>query len=126
MAEEGPSAVAGESWGIVGYRRFSARTIFDAALEELVAERGLPARVVSGGADGADAMAEAWAHERGIEFICHRPAAPVAAALLARNSLIVRDSTLVVAFLAPESRGTRDTINKARRAGKPYIVVEVH
>jgi hypothetical protein len=46
-------------------------------------------------------MAKRWAAEQGIEFVEHKPAR-YTAALLERNTLIVRDSTLIIAFLHPE------------------------
>lgn len=114
-----------QSWGIVGYRFFTDRERFDRALEGIVQERGQPTRVVSGGATGADTLACEWAQANGIAFLEHAPVSNSAADLKARNTLIVRDSTLIIAFLSAQSRGTWDTINKARIAGKPVLVIDV-
>lgn len=112
-------------WGIVGYRRFTNREFFDRKLARVVEERGMPARVTSGGAVGTDTLAREWAQENGVEFAEHLPVSRSARDLLARNTLIVRDSTLVIAFLSRHSRGTWDTINKARKAGKDVVIIGV-
>jgi len=124
-AAEARPAAAEQSWGIVGYRYFTDRERFDRELSILVWERGFPARVVSGGATGADTLAREWATANGIEFVEHPPASGTSRSLLARNTLIARDSTLLVAFLSARSRGTHDTIGKARRAGKEVVVIDV-
>ncbi len=118
-------AAADQTWGIVGSRHFTDHERFDRELAALVVRRGEPARVVSGGATGADALARGWAAEKRIPFVEHPPASYWSRDLLARNTLIVRDSTLIVAFLAAGSRGTRDTISKAERAGKEVVVIHV-
>jgi hypothetical protein len=113
------------SWGIVGYREFTDRGRFDREMAQIVAARGRPARVVSGGAPGADTLARDWAVSQKIPFVEHPSARWDAAAFKARNTLIVRDSTQVVAFLSTKSRGTHDTMNKARRAGVPLVVIQI-
>jgi hypothetical protein len=114
-----------QTWGIVGDRNLVDAELVDRELATLVAARGLPARVVSGGARGADTLAAAWARARGIALVEHAPKTWGAPALLARNALIVRDADLIVAFLARDSRGTRDTIDKAQKAGKPTHVIDL-
>lgn len=95
-----------------------------AYLETFVATLPLDALVVSGGADGIDSLAVNKARCRGIEcvefFPNYRlgPKAP-----LLRNTQIVQHSTEIHAFPASWSRGTWDTVRKAREAGVPC---EVH
>jgi hypothetical protein len=113
------------AWGIVGYRNFVDRARFDAEMEKLVAERGLPDKVVSGGATGADTMARDWATAKQIPFTEHAPTSPTAAAYKARNSKIVKDSTLIIAFISTKSRGTHDTINKAAKAEKGVVRIQI-
>jgi predicted Rossmann fold nucleotide-binding protein DprA/Smf involved in DNA uptake len=114
-----------QNWGIVGYRNFTDGARFDRELAALVETRGAPARVVSGGAAGADTLAAGWAKSRGLPLVEHLPATADAYGFKARNTLIVQDSDLIVAFLSPKSRGTHDTLNKARRAKKPVVVIAV-
>lgn len=113
------------AWGVVGYRHFDD---YDRLCRELTAVArlyGVPDRVVSGGATGADALAERWAREQKVPLTVHKPKAFTAKELLARNTLIVRDSAIVVAFVHKDSRGTWDTVRKARKAKRIVIVVPV-
>lgn len=79
--------------------------------------------LVSGGADGVDREAE----EHFGHMIIHRPdyATHGHLAPLMRNTLIVRDADEVHAWPSPWSKGTWDTVRKARAAGKPVTVHEV-
>jgi len=70
-------------------------------------------------------MAREWALERQIPFVEHNPRQPTAVEFKARNTLIVRDSTLVIAFVSPQSRGTYDTINKAIKMGRKLVRIQV-
>jgi hypothetical protein len=112
-------------WGVVGYRHFTDRAAFDHEMALLVDERGWPDAVSSGGATGTDTMAHEWSDENEIEFLEHLPKENTARELLARNTLIVDDSTLVVAFVSTKSRGTHDTINKAIKKGIPIIKIQI-
>lgn len=81
--------------------------------------------VLSGGARGVDMLAVNAAKARGlaVEVIpadwdtLGRAAGP------ARNTLIVERADYVVAFWDGQSRGTADTIAKAREAGKLFRVI---
>ena len=83
-------------------------------------------RVISGGARGADTMAEDWAKARGIECVVFhadwakygRAAGPI------RNQQMLDEGrpTLVVAF--PDGRGTADMVRRARSAGVEVIEVK--
>lgn len=118
-----------KTWGIVGSRHYTNFNQFVSHLETVIEEHGMPDKVVSGGAKGADSLAERWAKEHGIEFHAHRPDESkyptFAKAALARNTLIVNESDLLVAFLARDSRGTYDTINKAEKKKIPCITFDI-
>lgn len=85
-------------------------------------------RIVSGGAEGADTLAKKFAEEAGIELVeklpdwkkyGHRAGA-------VRNQLIVNECDEIVAFLSPppyESKGTKITIEMAKKAGVPVTIV---
>ena len=83
-------------------------------------------RVISGGARGADTMAEDWAKARGIECVVFhadwakygRAAGPI------HNQQMLDEGrpTLVVAF--PDGRGTADMVRRARSAGVEVIEVK--
>lgn len=112
-------------WGIVGWRNFDGVNLFNQVISELVATRGRPKGIVSGGAAGADWLAEQWASNNGVPITVHRPASGARSAYLARNDLIVRDADIIIAFLSTQSVGTVYTINKAKRAGKEVVVIKV-
>ena len=105
-----------------------SRTVTDLAMvcaEADVIHASTPvAELISGGAQGADSLGEAWAMARGIpvrrlipDWKKHGRAAGVI-----RNTDIVKQADKVVAFWDGTSRGTRDTIGKARRADKLMYV----
>jgi hypothetical protein len=78
-----------------------------------------PHEIISGGADGADAMAKRYAHARGWpyrEFPADWKKWGKAAGIL-RNRDIVRHADQVIAFWDGESRGTAHTIETANREG---------
>ena len=83
--------------------------------------------VVSGGADGADSMAERWADENEIPKkvfeaswdLFGTDAGPM------RNTAIVKNSTHMIAFWLPGSRGTENSMKKARDKQIPLEVVVV-
>lgn len=88
--------------------------------------RNLPsdAVVVSGGALGVDTAAIETASEVGLAHIVFHPnrkkhgkrAGPL------RNALIVETADEIHAFWDGVSRGTKSTINQAKKAGKPLTV----
>lgn len=113
---------------IVGYRKFNDYSKF---LEEissaLIKWDWEITEIVSGGADGADTLAELFAAELDVPITIHkaqwyrygRAAGPV------RNGLIVKDSDAMIAFLHPNSRGTKDSIRQMDEAGKPIHIIKL-
>ena len=82
--------------------------------------------VIEGEAPGADRMSKRWANERGAEVL------PMAAdwsrhgggAGFLRNSMMVEHCTEGVGFWDGVSRGTKDTIDKLKKAGKKCTVID--
>lgn len=81
--------------------------------------------IISGGARGVDSLAAAYARANGLALVEHFPdyshygkAAPHV-----RNKMIVADADRVVAFWDGKSRGTKNTIDKAKRYGKRVDIV---
>ncbi|BCU02992.1 hypothetical protein [Pandoravirus japonicus] len=109
---------------VVGGRDFGAYDVLERCLDALAEERGAITTIVSGGARGADAMAADYARRRGIVLIefrpdyaaCRTPRERRRAPLL-RNADIIAGADIVVAFWDGRSRGTADSIARARRAG---------
>lgn len=110
---------------VVGSRTFSNRDLLFEKLDELQRVHGGFDLIVSGGATGADALAEEYALARQIEVMVleadwkryGRGAGPM------RNQEIVKAADVVVAFWNGESRGTANTIEIARRWKKTVVVV---
>lgn len=80
--------------------------------------------IVSGGARGADSLAAQYARENGIELVEFLPeydkygrSAPII-----RNKSIVDNADCVLAFWDGASRGTKNSIDYARRQGKRVVI----
>ena len=75
---------------------------------------------MSGGAKGADTLAENWAEEYGIPITIFRPdwKAYGKAAGPIRNTDIVNECTHMIAFPSVKGKGTQDSIKKAKENGK--------
>ena len=119
---------------IVGGRDFD-----DYERLEIWADELKPTEIVSGGAKGADALAEEYAKRKGIP-ITVIPAkwddmSPPckfkrnvkgelynALAGMNRNTAIVENCDIILAFWNRKSSGTKDTIEKAKKSGKKTMV----
>lgn len=113
---------------VVGGRTFTDWHDFCARMDHYVKEFGMPTTIVSGGAVGADQMAKRWADERFMRTLTYKPNYEVHGPVFAplkRNDAIVGAADRVLAFPTEDSRGTWDTIAKAKRQGKPCTVVKV-
>jgi hypothetical protein len=100
--------------GIV--RRFVHSYLRDAAL------------IVSGGADGVDRTAISTAKLIGVntrEFLIKDVPDGANNPEKWRNSQIVDEADIVIAFWHNRSGGTKDTMDKTRLAGKMLITIEV-
>ena len=82
--------------------------------------------IISGGANGADSLAEKYARQyQNIKYVEFLPdwknEGKVAG--FNRNQKIVNECDMVLAFWDGVSRGTKDTIEKAKKAHKPTFIV---
>lgn len=100
---------------VVGSRGIRACRALTHRLSELH-----PARVVSGGAQGVDALAARWARENAVpllelrpDYATHGPAAPHV-----RNAEIVAAADLVLVVWDGRSKGTLSALRAARRLGR--------
>lgn len=82
--------------------------------------------LVSGGAAGADKLGEKYADENNIAKKIFYPdwKAHGKAAGFLRNTDIINEAELIVAFWDGISKGTKDSINKAEKQGKKIIIVQ--
>lgn len=117
----------------MGSRNFDSWLVMELTLDRLSDLFG-PFQIVSGGAEGPDAYGEEWSRARSDypifheEPTIHKPEWYVngtyfKGAGLRRNSLIVEEADVVVAFWDNASRGTYDSMKKAYAMGKPLMVV---
>ena len=83
--------------------------------------------ILSGGARGADALGERYAHERGlaIERYPARWQTYGRAAGIHRNEEMAEACDLVICFWDGESRGTKSMIALAQKYNKPTFIKEV-
>ena len=109
---------------IVGSREFPLPQATK-EIHELLMEHGYDCTVVTGGARGIDRLAEAIAESTGCYLrVFHADwNGPLGkGAGFARNQQIVDFADEVHAWWDGKSRGTADTISRARKAGKPVTV----
>ncbi|AJF96900.1 GTP-binding domain [Pandoravirus inopinatum] len=126
-----PAAAPRLRVAVVGGRDFGAYNVLEDCLDTLADEHGGIAAIVSGGARGADSLAAEYARHRGIALVefkpdydaCRTPQERRRAPLL-RNADIIAGADMVVAFWDGRSRGTADSIARARRAGLPRRVYD--
>lgn len=81
--------------------------------------------IISGGAIGTDTLAEQFAKEYNIPIIVYKPnwSKYGKRCFAIRNQKIVDMSDKIIAFWDGESKGTKMTIDMAKKKGiKPYIV----
>lgn len=103
---------------IIGARTMNDQKLFDEKMEDWVTEYGEPDEIVSGGAIGADTMAEKYAAKHSIDLTVFKPDYDKYAgkyAPIVRNTQIIEHCTHVLAFPSHYGRGTQDSLRKARR-----------
>ena len=104
--------------GVVGTRTFNDYVLLKSKLDELN-YNNIISVIISGGATGADSLAEKYANEKSIKTMIFYPewkkfgksAGPI------RNKLIVNNSDVIIAFWDNKSIGTYNTICQARSNG---------
>lgn len=81
--------------------------------------------IISGGADGADSLAERYAREQSIPTKIFLPDWKKygKSAGMIRNTDIINEADIVVAFWDKSSKGTKDSIDKANKLDKKLILV---
>ena len=81
--------------------------------------------LISGGAKGADLLGERYANENNIETLIFKPdwKKHGAAAGVLRNTYIVNNADTIIAFWDGESKGTKDSISKAKKLEKNIIII---
>ena len=106
--------------GVIGSRTFKDYELLKKTLASFEITQ-----IISGGASGADTLAEWYAFEKKIPLKVFRPDWKKFGkrAGFLRNTDIVKNSEHVIAFHNGESRGTMDSIQKAKDLGIPVTVI---
>ena len=104
---------------IIGSRSFTDYALLERTLDQYQIDS-----IVSGGAVGADSLAERYASERNITIRVIKPDWSIGRhAGMLRNTEIVESSDIVFAFWDGQSKGTLDSIKKAGKMNKQCILV---
>jgi hypothetical protein len=106
---------------VVGSRTFTDYFLLEDVLNEHTTSLDT---LVSGGAAGADTLAEHYAKDYGLKMIVHKPEWKKygRAAGFIRNQLIVDDADILIAFWDGKSKGTQHSINLAKQKGIKVII----
>jgi hypothetical protein len=116
---------------IVGSRSFSNFDLLNEVMSEIIEKEGNFSNVVSGGAKGCDTLANDWAISNGVNIIVFLPKYenfPSKKKWMApkeRNTLIVENSDIVLAFWDMKSTGTKDTIDKSVEINKKVYLYDI-
>ena len=107
---------------IIGSRGFDDYELVKSVLSDYVNKVTM---VVSGGAKGADSLGEKWANENNIQTLIFKPDwkkyGKKAGHL--RNTDIIQNCDMCVAFWDGVSTGTNDSIKKAKKFGKEVKII---
>lgn len=110
---------------IVGSRSFKDYELLKNEVEKFISENSLEeVTIVSGGAIGADTLAEEFAAEKGYKTIIFLPDRKTHGreACRIRNTDIVETGEVVFAFWDGISTGTKDSIDKAQNLNKSVFI----
>lgn len=112
---------------VCGGRDFSNRDLVDDNLALFINEDylSLP-MIIQGGANGADYEAKEWAERWNlecVEFPAEWDKNGKAAGFIRNQQMINEKPDYVVAFWDGKSKGTQDTINRAKKAKIPTLIV---
>jgi len=108
--------------GVIGSRGFNDYKLLKDTLDEYLNDVFL---IVSGGAVGADSLGEKWANENSVKTLIIKPDWNKygKSAGFIRNTDIVENSDIIIAFWDSLSRGTEDSIKKAREMGREVKII---
>ena len=111
---------------IVGGRDFNDYQLLKKEVDEYIDENKISnISIISGGAKGADRLAEKFATEMDFEVIVFKPNYEKygRGATIVRNSQIIENSDVVFAFWDGQSKGTHDSIKKAVKLAKKLFII---
>ncbi len=108
---------------IIGNRTFRNRDFFFQKMSKVKEEFNID-KIISGGAKGADTFGELFAVKNNIPIEIFYPDWDKygKGAGFIRNSLIIENSDLIIAFWDESSNGTKDSIKKGEKNKKKIII----
>jgi hypothetical protein len=111
---------------IIGSRGITDKDFIFEKLSDIFKEKK-PSEVISGGAKGPDTIGVLWAESLGIPTVVYKPdwERYGRGAGMRRNTTIVENCDHLIAFWDGESKGTQDSIYKAKKLGKNVLVIKV-
>jgi len=109
---------------IVGSRRFNNYEFMKHTLDS---HRDKIAMIISGGARGADTLAQRYAKENGLPILIYYPDWKTYGkrAGFRRNVVVANVAEYMIAFAYSDSRGTRHVVKQMEKLGKPVTVIEL-
>lgn len=113
---------------IIGSRSFHNYELVKSTVNDYVHQNTIKIHcIVSGGAKGADTLAQKFALEYQLDMIVYKPDWKRFGkrAGFIRNTEIIENSDVVIAFWDGSSNGTKDSITKAKQKNKIVIVIIV-
>ncbi len=111
---------------IVGSRTFNNYSFLKRKIEETTRDIIIE-QIISGGAKGADKLAEQFAKENNIPIKILKPDWKKGKwAGFERNTNIINQSDIVFAFYNGTSKGTLDSIKKAEKLNKKLYIFEIN
>lgn len=110
---------------VIGSRSFDDYELLARSIKETMGRYEV-ATVVSGGAKGADSLAERYAAENNLQTMILKPDWKKfgRGAGVIRNKDIVENADYVLAFWDGSSKGTQNSIDHARKMNKPVKVIK--
>ena len=110
---------------IVGSRTFNDWILFELEVSKLIKQYPEINTIISGGAKGADKLAEKYAKNYKLKKIIHYPEWDVwgNSAGMIRNKKIIKDADILIAFWDGKSSGTENVIRLASIKGIPFIKI---
>lgn len=106
---------------VIGGREFTDEKLMNRILTDFVKPED---EIISGGAKGADSMAEKWSKEHNIKFQAFKPEANQEYYFAKRNSEVADACDILIAFPDKNSHGTYHTVGLAIGYKKRVIVIK--
>lgn len=112
---------------IIGSRSFNNYTYAKKEILNIIQDNKIPiTKIISGGASGADKIAEIFASKFNIPIeVLIADWSKGKQAGVVRNTDIIKKSDYVIAFWDGISKGTLDSINKAKKLNKKLFIVNI-